>query len=126
MNGKDKLFLIAGVVLLASSIILKLTGTVTVVQTSVILAVGFILFAHSLDYMKRAINDRDEFVRRVNQISMAKSWRLTQLLIVALLFATILHWITLSAIWVLFIVVMFMTATYVLFLVRMFLKGEVE
>ena len=126
MNGKDKLFLIAGAVFMASAIILKLTTTITMVHTSVILAVGFIIFAHSLDYMKRAMNDRDEFIRRVNQNSMARSWHATQYLVVALLFATILHWITLSAIWMLIIVSMFMTATYVLFLILFFQKGEVE
>ena len=90
------------------------------------LLIGFIVLMHPLDYKKRAMVARDEFIRRVNLNSMAYSWRATQYLVVALLFATVLHWITLSAVWVLIIVSVFMTLSYLLFMIPLFRKGDVE
>ncbi len=126
MNGKEKAVLALGALLMVSAIVLKLLDTLTVEQFSVLLAVGFIIFMHPLDYKKRAINQRDEFIRRVNLTSMARSWRATQYLVVALTFGTVLHWVTWQAIWSLILISVFMLVTYILFMIPLFRKGEVE
>lgn len=126
MNGKEKAVLVLGALLMALAIVLKLLDALTVEQFSVLLAVGFIVFMHPLDYKKRAINQRDEFIRRVNLTSMARSWRATQLLVVALIFGTVLHWVTWQAIWSLILISVFMLVTYILFMIPLFQKGEVE
>ena len=106
--------------------ILRFLSILTTVEFSVLLAVGFMVFAHPLDFRKRALVTRDEFVRCVNTNSMARSWRFTQYLILALLFGSVLKWIDLTAIWVLIIVSVFMTFSYVVFMIPMFNKGDVE
>lgn len=126
MKGKDKAILAIGIVIMAAAIILKLTATLTMVQFTVVLAIGFMVTMHPIDYKKRELNARDEFIRRVNQISMAKSWRATQYLVVALLFGTLLNWITLNTIWILIVISVFMLVTYIVFLASLFHKGEVE
>lgn len=126
MNGKNKVVLALGALIMALAVILKLSAVLSVEQFSVMLAVGFMVFMHPLDYKKREINNRDEFVRRVNLTSMARSWRATQLLVVALIFGTVLHWVTWQAIWSLILISVFMLVTYILFLIPLFNKGEVE
>jgi len=126
MNTKEKAMLALGALLMASAILLKTTVGLNIGQFAVLLSIGFIIFMHPLDYKKRALNARDEFIRRINLTSMARSWRATQYLVIALLFSSVLRWITLSAIWMLIIISVFMTFTYVLFMMPLFRKGDVE
>jgi hypothetical protein len=126
MNTKEKAMLALGALLMASAILLKIAVGLTVEQFAVLLSMGFIIFMHPLDYKKRALNARDEFIRRVNLTSMARSWRATQYLVIVLLFGSVLRWITLSAIWMLIIVSVFLTLSHVLFMIPLFKKGDVE
>ena len=126
MDWKGKVTLAAGVVIMAVAVLLKLFSALSLEQFVTLLLIGFIVLMHPLDYRKRAMLARDEFIRRVNLNSMAYSWRATQYLVVALLFATVLHWIAWSAVWVLIIVSVFMTLTYILFMIPMFQKGDVK
>jgi hypothetical protein len=126
MSWKGKVVLVAGALIMVTALILELISAVTLEQLSVLFLVGLMVSIHPLDYKKRTMIARDEFIRRVNMNSMARSWKITQYLVVALIFATVLGWITLGAIWVLIIVSVFMTVSYLLFMIPMFNKGEVE
>jgi len=126
MSWKEKALLISGALFVLSATILKLVTPITFVQFVVLMLIGIIICIHSFDHKKRALIARDEFIRRVNQNSMALSWRYTQYLVIALLFATTLHWIELNAVWMLVIVSVFMTVSYLVFMIPMFNKGEVE
>ncbi len=126
MSLKGKSVLIAGALTMVTASMLKIFSIVTLEQFSVLFLVGLIVSIHPLDFKKRTLISRDEFVRRVNTNSMARSWRITQYLVIALIFATVLGWIALSAIWVLIVVSVFMTFSYLLFMIPMFDKGDAE
>jgi hypothetical protein len=62
MSWRGKVILAAGAVVMVTAFILRLMSILTTEEFSVLLAVGFMVFAHPLDFRKRALVTRDEFV----------------------------------------------------------------